>query len=541
MKTITIAIHVVILLFGVWCTTHESSAGETEKSTVQPNVSIHLAALVGNLEAIMKHIKAGSDLNEKDAYGSTPLVIATTFGKTKVAKALIEAGADMRIKNKEGSTPLHIGAFFGRAEIVKALLDKRANRYMRNNAGATAYDIVAAHFDDDKGIYDQIGAALAPLGLKLDHERIQGIRPKIAEMLQSRPEDLRAVKYTPLPGDDWKASTPAAQDLDPTLLAELYRNASEMERLYGLLVIKNGYLIAEGYFNKGSIREKALLQSVTKSYTSALVGIALHQGHLSGVNQKMVDFFPELANLINDPRKMRITIRDMLKMRAGYQWEESSAELFEILYKGFRPSHLVDFPLINDPGTEFNYSNLTSHLLAVIVARVCGTDFKSYAHANLFSPLGVEVGDHWWRDLEGNYIGHGGMRFTARDAAKFGLLYHNNGEYAGKQVVPADWVRDSLKTHVQNVSTGAPTSGKLGRYFRNIGYGYQWWSATVGDHHLNYAAGHGGQLIVLHEKQGMIIVVTSDPFHGEHGDQAWAHEQANFNLVGKFIKSLPME
>jgi CubicO group peptidase (beta-lactamase class C family) len=329
--------------------------------------------------------------------------------------------------------------------------------------------------------------------------------------------------------------------LEPTLVAELYRDASEMEKLYGLLVVKNGYLIAEGYFNQASFEQKALLQSVTKSYTSALVGIALHQGHLSNVNQKMMDFFPELTDQVSDPRKMQITIRDMLQMRAGYQWEESSPKLFKILYEGFRPSHLVDFPLIHDPGTEFNYSNLTSHLLAVIVARACGKDLKSYAYTNLFSPLGVVVGDPWWRDLEDNYIGHGGLRFTARDAAKFGLLYLNGGEYDGKQLVSADWVINSLKTHVQNVSTGAPKSGKLGRYFRKVGYGYQWWSATVRDHRINYAAGHGGQLIILLEKHKMIIVVTSDPFLGQHGGQAWAHENANFNLVGKFIRSLPSE
>ena len=91
-------------------------------------------------------------------------------------------------------------------------------------------------------------------------------------------EDLLAVDYTPLPGDDWKVSTPAEQGLDPMLVAELYYNAAELETIYSLLVIKNGYLIAEDYFNEGSIDQKDRLQSVTKSYTSALVGIALDQG-----------------------------------------------------------------------------------------------------------------------------------------------------------------------------------------------------------------------------------------------------------------------
>jgi len=133
-----------------------------------------------------------------------------------------------------------------------------------------------------------------------------------------RKEDLEAVEYTPLSGDDWKVSTPAEQGLDPMLVAELYLDATELETLYGLLVIKNGYLIAEGYFNDGSIEQVSSRQSVTKSYTSALVGIALDQGCLSDVDQKMMDFFPEFAGQIDDPRKEQITIRDMLQMRSGY-------------------------------------------------------------------------------------------------------------------------------------------------------------------------------------------------------------------------------
>ena len=92
------------------------------------------------------------------------------------------------------------------------------------------------------------------------------------------PEELAAVDYTPLVRDDWAVSTPAEQGLDPTLVAELYLDAAELETLYGLLVVKNGQLIAEKYFNEGAVGQKARIQSVTKSVTSALVGIALDRG-----------------------------------------------------------------------------------------------------------------------------------------------------------------------------------------------------------------------------------------------------------------------
>ncbi|MEJ2013678.1 MAG: hypothetical protein P8X64_15825, partial [Anaerolineales bacterium] len=108
-------------------------------------------------------------------------------------------------------------------------------------------------------------------------------------------EDLESVDYTPLIRDDWPVSTPSEQGLDSRLVAETYLDAAELETLYSLLIVKNGYLVAEDYFNDGAIGQKDRLQSVTKSITSALVGIAIEQGCLSGADQKMVDFYPEVA------------------------------------------------------------------------------------------------------------------------------------------------------------------------------------------------------------------------------------------------------
>jgi len=532
MKAVTTAILLVTLLIPL------SVCGEQENST--PSVSLHMAALQGNIGVIRLHVKAGSDLNEKDAYGSTPLLIAATFGKTEAAKAFIEAGADMTIRDKYGSTPLHLAALFCRTEIVKALLDKGANKYLRNNNGSTALDIVSAPFDEDKGLYDQLGAALGPLGLKLDYEQMKMTRPRIAVMLRPRTEDLKAVVYTPLPGDDWKVSTPAEQGLDPKLVAEFYLDAAQLETLYGLLVIKNDHLIAEGYFNKGSVEQKARLQSVTKSYTSALVGIALDQGRLLSVDQKMMDFFPEVAGKITDPRKTQITIRHLLQMRAGYPWEETDPALWKALLSGDYLPLVAEIPLIADPGTEFHYSNLTSNWLGIILARACDTNLKSDAEKHLFPQIGTEVGV-WGTDRDGHNNGCGDLHFTARDAAKFGLLYMNEGQYGGKQVISASWVRESLRRYSEDINSAGIISGGVGRYFSNIGYGYQWWSASVGDHHFNLAWGHGGQLIVLLDELDMILVTTAAPFWMQHDDQAWKHERAVINLVGKFIKSLPRQ
>ena len=181
MKTLTTAILVVTLLAFTGCGKQEESSPATPKP---PSVGLIEAAATGNLEAIQQHIKAGSDLNEKEPFrGSSPLITATAFGQTEAARALIEAGADVDFKNNEGSTALHTAAIFCRTEIVKALLDNGADKNVKNNAGRTALDAVEAPFEDMKPIYDQLRVALGPVGIELDYEQIKMTRPKIAEML----------------------------------------------------------------------------------------------------------------------------------------------------------------------------------------------------------------------------------------------------------------------------------------------------------------------------------------------------------------------
>ncbi|HDM33069.1 MAG TPA: class C beta-lactamase-related serine hydrolase [Deltaproteobacteria bacterium] len=357
---------------------------------------------------------------------------------------------------------------------------------------------------------------------------------------RSNVESSLGIKYTPLQASDLKVSTPAEQGLDPALVGKLYANAAQLETIYSLLVLKNGYLVAEGYFNGGAVYQANPLQSVTKSYTSALVGVALNQGCLSSLDQKMIDFFPEFKSRIKDPRKKRITIRNMLQMRSGYPWEARTPPYFDILFsQGWRwLPHLLDFPLTSEPGTRFAYSNLTSHLLAVILARACSKDLKPWAQKHLFSLINAKVAK-WGHDWDNYRWGCVEIYFTPRDMAKFGLLYLNHGRYQGKQVLPASWIRQSLKSYSRNIRFVKWGPSKLGRYFRDIGYGYQWWSAKVGKHHVNFAWGHGGNLIVLVHNLNMVIACTANPLYGIHGEESWQYEGAIIDVVGEFIRSLP--
>jgi CubicO group peptidase (beta-lactamase class C family) len=344
---------------------------------------------------------------------------------------------------------------------------------------------------------------------------------------------LTEVAHTPIERDDWRVSTPEAEGLDSSLVDRLYSRASRLVSTQGVLVIKNGALVAEAYFNGGSIDQATLVMSVTKSVTSALTGIAISQGYLGGVDDRMIDYFPEFRDQLSDGRKNRITLRHLLQMRAGYPWEESSDELFNALYDGLRPRHAVDFPLDRDPGVAMEYSNLSAHLLGIIVARATGIDLRTYAEENLFGPIGVEIGD-WGQLWEGYHGAAGDLSLTARAMARFGQLYLDRGVYEGETIVPEEWVQQSFVPY----STDAWHS-RVGSNYNDFSYGYLWWSARAGSRTFWFAWGHGGQVIALVPDQGIVVVVKADPLFGQHGGGPWRLERQNLNLAADFIASLP--
>ena len=123
--------------------------------------------------------------------------------------------------------------------------------------------------------------------------------------------------------------------------------------------------------------------------------------------------------------------------------------------------------------------------------------------------------------------------------AKFGLMYLNGGEFGGKQVVPADWVKASLQNYSKDAWITKNRTSRIGPFIHDLGYGYQWWSATMGKRRVDFAWGHGGQQIVLLHDLDMVVVMTSDPQYMKHNDEAWRYEKENLNLIGKFVRFLP--
>jgi hypothetical protein len=191
MKAVTTIMLMATLLIISSCQSQEKNSDQDKlqtsispKKIKPPVLDIHAATFLGDIEAIQQHIKAGTDLNIKDEYGSTPLIISVVFDKSKVAVALIEAGADVNLKSDEGSTPLHSAAFFCRMETARALLNNGADKSIKNNYGSTPLETVAGPFNEVKSIYDQISKDLGPLGFKLDYGYLEVTRPKMAEMLK---------------------------------------------------------------------------------------------------------------------------------------------------------------------------------------------------------------------------------------------------------------------------------------------------------------------------------------------------------------------
>ncbi len=184
MKRSLMLLLAVCLTATIACNQDTAENDRTENQVAAPEMSLDEAVAQGNIDVIQQHIDAGTDLNAKNPFGSTPLMVATVFNQTEAALALIEGGPDLSVTDNDGSTALHIASFLCRTEVTQALLDNGADRTVRNNFGSTPLESVEAPFETVKPIYEDLQRALAPLGVRFDLERIEQTRPEIAAMLR---------------------------------------------------------------------------------------------------------------------------------------------------------------------------------------------------------------------------------------------------------------------------------------------------------------------------------------------------------------------
>jgi CubicO group peptidase (beta-lactamase class C family) len=331
--------------------------------------------------------------------------------------------------------------------------------------------------------------------------------------------------------DGWSVSSLQAQDMDSIVTNNIYINAEKLDNLYSLLIVKNGYLIAEKYYNGITVNDAVRTASVTKSITSALTGIAIRENLITGTDQKFKDFFPEVNWESSDPRKSEITIGHILQMRSGYPWEEFDGYLETLFNASNWIPFLTQFPLIHDPGTQFGYSNFTAHIMGIIIARSADQSLLSFAGNYLFNDMGISIAS-WPRDAYGYYYGSGDISMTSRSLAKFGQLYLDNGVWNGHQFIPSEWVNSSLQIY---------SSSTYGReiltHIHSLKYGYLWWAGTSGSHQVWFAWGHGGQMIAIIHDLNMVVVATA-MVPGLFDPDAWPKSKVVMELVGKLIEEL---
>ncbi|HXY30025.1 MAG TPA: serine hydrolase [Gemmatimonadaceae bacterium] len=302
------------------------------------------------------------------------------------------------------------------------------------------------------------------------------------------------------PTDGWRAATPASQKVDSAMIdSALVHFEREYPALWSVMVIRHGYVVAERYFEGHDSTEIYDLRSATKSITSILVGLAIAEKGLRGLDQTVGDLFPEyFAGDDADSRKRAITVRNLLTMTSGLDWNEMVAQSY---FAGKRDwvRAVLDRPMASAPGQRFIYNTGNAYLLSVAISRRMHETPLELANAKLFGPLGFKVFvPDWATDGSGVNAGGGGLRLTTRQMAKIGWLYLNHGCWDGNQVVPADWVAASTKKW----SDPGPTVR---------GYGFLWWLSAAIPNAFS-AIGYGGQYIIVMPDQDAVIAMTADPY-----------------------------
>ena len=305
------------------------------------------------------------------------------------------------------------------------------------------------------------------------------------------------------PTQEWQVTTPEKQGMDSAILDRIsgYVKDSGFE-VNSVIVIRHGYIVYEKYFREPWNKDRVHnIYSCTKSIMSSLVGIAVQQGKIKSFNDKLMDYFPNRTIKNLDERKKSITLLNLMTMKAGFDWPERTYPYTDprnIIIQAHRSNDTIQFvldrPMAAQPGTIWVYNGGGSQIFSAIVTNKTGMSTLEFARENLFNSLGITK-LNWRTDQKGIYDAGGGLSMTPRDMAKYGYLILNRGAWEGKQIIPADFVAESVKTQTT--------------FNANSGYGYQsWWTVPLDGYY--YAAGIRGQRIYVLEKLDMVVVTTGN-------------------------------
>jgi CubicO group peptidase (beta-lactamase class C family) len=306
--------------------------------------------------------------------------------------------------------------------------------------------------------------------------------------------------------DFWQVATPTQSGMNAAILQQaLDFVQSKGWEIHAFLIARNGHLLFERYGWKSGNNpndpdkvphqvvpsERHPIFSVTKSIMSALVGQAIADGFISGVDHKVADWFTDYAELNPSAQKSSITLEQLLMMRSGLTFAEGESTVFNDEPNPARA--LLSRDLATAPGAKWNYSSGDAEIVAEVLRITTGHTPLEYAQTKLFGPLGI-VDPPWDAGKSGTNHGGFGLSLTAREMARFGELYRNGGLWGNQQVVPASWVSNST-------AYKCPTEW-------GMDYGYYWFLPNVNDFFV--AIGFNGQQIFVSRNYGLVIVFTGD-------------------------------
>lgn len=268
--------------------------------------------------------------------------------------------------------------------------------------------------------------------------------------------------------------------------------------IYSLIISKNDKIIHQQYFNGQDSTTLFNDQSLTKSVTALLIGIAIDKGYIKSVDEKVADFFPELKT-DTDKRKQDITIRQVMNQASGFYHE--GVNVGALLNIPDPSGYVIKAPLVSDPGKVFRYNNAATHLLSVIITKSTGMDTRAFAKKFLFDPLGITSFD-WKKMKDGYYDGCGllSIRLRSLDMLKLGNLVLNQGVYHHRQIVPAKWIASIINPEV---------TYKTPWGLDNSLYGLCWYHADYQGTKITYALGWGGQFMFIIPSLKTVIMTNS--------------------------------
>ena len=290
-----------------------------------------------------------------------------------------------------------------------------------------------------------------------------------------------------------------------------YLNAADSSGLehHGFIMSRYGKVIAEAYWKPFAADQIHTLYSLSKSFTSTAVGMAIQEGHLK-LTDKIHTFFPDTLPDAKSDNLLKIEVRHVLNMATGHV-KDTMGIMRNATDVPWSKTFLAQ-PVEKEPGTHFLYNTGATYILSAIVSKLVGMTLQEYLKTRLYDPLGIK-GTEWEMSPEGYNVAGYGLRVSTRDIIRFGNLYLNNGKLNDKQLVTADWVKDATSSHIQST----PTGGDWGE-----GYGYQFWRCT---HNFYRGDGAHGQYCIVMPQHGIVIAINSES----------ASMQKQMDLIWQFI------